>query len=409
MKSNILFLGRFYPKKLLTTIFKDSKGKVGMSNHNFEMSLINGLCQQDDINLQCVTIPGVFSYPYNNSRIYTHRECYSYKNVEINSVGFCNLPVIKEFWSTRSCARILLKIIDNFENGDIHVIINTPSTLLMDALNIVRKRRKEIKITQTVIIPDIPSMVTSMDNPNPVKRYLLNRINERAMEMTSNSDGLVLLTEAMLDFVSKPVKHIVMEGIVDIGTMDKIGSYKETNKKIILYTGTLREIFGVRNLVDAFRMIPDRDVELWICGSGDSKEYIEDAAIKDCRIKFYGLVNSETAIEMQQNATILVNPRTSEGKFTKYSFPSKTMEYLLAGKSAVINRIPGIPEEYFKYVYTPENESVESLAECLRQVLHLDKNKRKIKAIAGRNFIIEYKNSKVQMARVINLIKSYGV
>ena len=35
------------------------------------------------------------------------------------------------------------------------------------------------------------------------------------------------------------------------------------------YTGTLRKIFGIMNLVEAFKMVKDRDVELWICGSGD--------------------------------------------------------------------------------------------------------------------------------------------
>lgn len=37
---NILFLGKFYPRTLVTTIAADSKGKAGMSNHNFEMSVI---------------------------------------------------------------------------------------------------------------------------------------------------------------------------------------------------------------------------------------------------------------------------------------------------------------------------------------------------------------------------------
>lgn len=70
-------------------------------------------------------------------------------------------------------------------------------------------------------------------------------------------------------------------------------------------------------------MVKDRDVELWICGSGDSKEAINEATRIDSRIKFFGLVDSETALEMQHKATILVNPRTSEGEYTKYSFPSK--------------------------------------------------------------------------------------
>lgn len=60
----VIFMGKFFPNKLLSTIKTDSKGLIGMSNHNFEMSIINGLCQQDNINLKCISCPGVFSYPY---------------------------------------------------------------------------------------------------------------------------------------------------------------------------------------------------------------------------------------------------------------------------------------------------------------------------------------------------------
>lgn len=161
------------------------------------------------------------------------------------------------------------------------------------------------------------------------------------------------------------------------------------------------------NLVNAFRMVQDDNVELWICGSGDSKEAIEEAARKDARIKFFGLVDSKTALEMQHKATILVNPRTSEGEYTRYSFPSKTMEYLLAGRSVIINRLPGIPEEYYEYVYTPKDESIKAFADCISYVLNLDKNIRDKRSKAGRQFIIEKKNSKVQMERVIKMIQSY--
>lgn len=296
--------------------------------------------------------------------------------------------------------------ISKFQEGVINVVINTPDSRLLDALEIVKKKCGR-SITQTVIIPDIPSMVSSMDKQNFIKSALLVRRDKKSMEQTSESNGLVLLTEAMMDFVSKPVKHIVMEGIVDIGTMDKNGVEDIGDKKIILYTGTLRKIFGVQNLVKAFQLMPDEDAELWICGAGDSKDFIENAATKDSRIKFFGLVESSKALEMQHKATILVNPRTSEGEYTKYSFPSKTMEYLLAGKSTVANRLPGIPEEYFNYVYTPIDESVEALADCLANVLHMNAEERVVRAEAGRRFILEKKNSKVQMERVIKMIESY--
>ena len=79
------------------------------------------------------------------------------------------------------------------------------------------------------------------------------------------------------------------------------------------------------NLVQAFENVKGNNIELWICGSGDSEAAIREAASRDSRIKFFGLVDSQTALKMQRQATILVNPRTSEGEYTKYSFPSKTI------------------------------------------------------------------------------------
>ena len=161
------------------------------------------------------------------------------------------------------------------------------------------------------------------------------------------------------------------------------------------------------NLVQAFQRISNPNVELWICGSGDSAEAIAAAAKQDTRIKFYGLVDSQTALKMQHQATILVNPRTSEGEYTKYSFPSKTMEYLLAGKSVIINRLPGIPEEYYNYAFTPVNESIEAFSQCIADVLNMDKEMRRQRAVGGRQFIINCKNSVVQMKRVLDMIESY--
>ena len=246
---------------MLRTINEDSKGLMGMSNHNFEMSLLNGLCQQENINLKCITCPGVFSYPQYNKKMFIEPESYAYKNTYIESVGFCNLVGVKEGSAKRATASNILKAIEGFEGDTIHIIINTPDIRLLDAIK-AAKRKTAKKITQTVVIPDIPSIVFGMDRQNPVKAYLLAKRNKKITEAINNSNGLVLLTEAMMDFYQKDLKHIVMEGIVDVGTMGKSDVEPTTDKKVVLYTGTLRKIFGIMNLVEAFKMVKDRDVEL---------------------------------------------------------------------------------------------------------------------------------------------------
>lgn len=404
---NILFLGRFYPQKLIMSIARDSYGKVGMSNHNFEMSIVNGLCKQENINLQCVTLPAVYSFPHNNRRFFTKSEAYIHNGIPIYSIGFCNLVIIKELLSTILLIFRLIKVISKFkDNKRVNVIINTPNNKLLSAIKIARLFSRK-QITQTVIIPDIPSMVTTMYVQNPIKRFLLRYFNKKSIKKITESDGLVLLTEAMMDFVNKPITHIIMEGIINLDTLNLNIDRLETSKEIILYTGTLSKIFGIMNLVEAFIQIPDKNIELWICGSGDSKQDIENVAKQDSRIKFFGLVDSMTALKFQRQATILVNPRTSDGEYTKYSFPSKTIEYLLCGKSVIINRLPGIPEEYYEFVHIPKDESVKALSECISNVLLLNKSLRNEIALKGKNFIMSRKNSKVQTDRILKMISNY--
>lgn len=97
------------------------------------------------------------------------------------------------------------------------------------------------------------------------------------------------------------------------------------------------------NLIDAFQQIKDPNYELRICGVGDSEDAIKAAAQKDERIHFWGKLPREQVLEWQSKATVLVNPRQNNEEFTKYSFPSKTMEYLSSGVPLVAYKLDGIP------------------------------------------------------------------
>lgn len=159
---NVLYIGKFFPSGILRTISYDSKGKIGMSNHNFEMSIINGLCQQEQANLRCLSLPAVYSFPYNNKRFFTRAESYDYKGIPIRSIGFCNLPVIKEVWSTIGLIFQIIKSISYFSDNRVDIIINTPNNCILNSVRLAKFFTRK-HITQTVIIPDIPSMVTTMD------------------------------------------------------------------------------------------------------------------------------------------------------------------------------------------------------------------------------------------------------
>jgi glycosyltransferase involved in cell wall biosynthesis len=109
-------------------------------------------------------------------------------------------------------------------------------------------------------------------------------------------------------------------------------------------------------------------------------------------------------LNLQMRATVLVNPRRSDLLFTSYSFPSKTMEYLGSGTPTILNRLMGIPDEYFGYCFTPEREDEEALRQCIIKVCEMPMDELSAFGSRAREFVVKNKNPKVQAQKIYNLI-----
>ena len=67
----------------------------------------------------------------------------------------------------------------------------------------------------------------------------------------------------------------------------------------------------------------------------------------------------------------MINPRSTLDDFTKYSFPSKTIEYMYSGTPLLTTRLKGIPNEYFDFVFSAENNTEEFFDAAIREALLL--------------------------------------
>ena len=109
---------------------------------------------------------------------------------------------------------------------------------------------------------------------------------------------------------------------------------------------------------------------------------------------------------LQKQATVLVNPRQNNEEFTKYSFPSKTMEYLASGVPVVAYKLDGIPDEYDEYIrYVPDN-SPETLAKVLMEVCELSGEERQGLGEKARKFVLVEKNKVAQTKRILDFIEN---
>jgi len=133
-------------------------------------------------------------------------------------------------------------------------------------------------------------------------------------------------------------------------------------------------------------------------------DYIGEKAARNKRIKHMGFVDPQTLFEYEKQATLLVNVRDPNAEYTKYSFPSKTFEYMASGTPFLTTNLPGIPREYKDYLFVIETNSVDEIKAGLERAISLtDQEKEKFGA-AARNFVLTQKNKYVQSKKVSDFL-----
>src|SRR5690554_7934508 len=133
---------------------------------------------------------------------------------------------------------------------------------------------------------------------------------------------------------------------------------------------------------------------------------IEEEIKRDGRIRFFGIVHNSKVVEAELQATLLVNPRPTVEDFTKYSFPSKNMEYMVSATPVLTTVLAGMPREYHDYVYLLEDESAEGIHDRLKELLiNTPEEELRMKVRRAKEFVLKNKNNLYQSKRIIDFIK----
>ena len=254
------------------------------------------------------------------------------------------------------------------------------------------------RVPSVGIITDIPELM------DLGKETIFTKITSHFMK---KYDGYVLLTEAMNEKVNlKNKPYIVMEGLCEPQSREQDSEKQKMNSvDICMYTGSLAEGTGIECLLQGFTQAQLPDTELHIYGNGICREKVCDAEKKYSAIRYMGTAGNDVIVREQQKAALLINPRPRNVAFGKYSFPSKIMEYMVSGTPVLSTRLPGIPEEYFEYIYALDDESADGVAEAITAILRSPVEERTAKGQAARSYVIDHKNKYIQSGRVLELIR----
>lgn len=393
---NIIYASFQCSESMFERLFKDSAQKPGQAVQKYNRLLAEGLAQIEGVQVTSICELPITKDSYPKKFFYRRKE--KSQGVNYHYISLINIHRIKDVCAVISTFFACIKICCKKNSMVISDILNAPVAL--GAFMAARLCRKNY----IAIITDAPQFVY-FDSDK-----LYHKVSDFLIEHAS---GYVLLTEQMNTLYNKKNKpYAIIEGIVEAQNFgDKsagesgISIQRGSKPRICMYTGSIHEKYGIGNLVQGFIQSEIENVELHIYGDGDYRKQLEEICKTHLNIRYFGNVMSSEVVIHQQEADLLINPRPTTDEFTKYSFPSKNMEYMASGVPVLTTKLPGMPEEYNEYVFLLLDESPEGISQKLKEIFSEEAENLSAIGERARKFVLSEKNNVRQAEKVILLYR----
>lgn len=391
----VLFICGVFASENNSEIIKYSKRGVPYSANIFQEKLIQGFLAQD-FDFKVISAP--FIAPYPNGYAQWKFSGFKSKQDKYEYVPFCNIWGIRNYSRYKAIRRKIIPFIQADDPEKIIVVYSVHTPFLRAA---VEAKLKDPRIKICLIVLDLPQYMNLEEHQSFIYRWGKKYDIQQFEKLNPYVDSYVLLTEHMrekLDIHSRP--YIVVEGIVQAHELKISRSLKKENGiQNIFYGGILNRRFGVKTLVDAFLSTDNENLRLVVCGNGELHDYLMLVSSKDKRVIYKGQVTPAEVRKLIASADLLVNPRPNNEIYTRYSFPSKNIEYLLSGRPVLGYMLDGMPPYYDKYMSIIDSESqndVENMRKAIEKTLAMEKY--------DNSLFIEYASKYLLANRVVSKI-----
>lgn len=398
-EQDIVCLTGLFPEEYVDEINKYSLTGVQNAANKLQWGIVKGLDALGE-NVTIFNSIYVGSYPrlYRKIMIPTFHFSHGSEKNDIN-IGFINIAGIKILSRYYTVKRELDKWASVDSGREKVLLIYAMTTPFAQLAGYIKRKYSSIKVIY--IIPDLPMYM----DVTKVQESSVYRTRKKIEEFLfhrslKNVDGYVLLTDGMKEWFTTDINYTVVEGMATIDNTIDVDDIKK--KKQILYAGGIKREYGVIDLVSAFSQIDDPEWELVIYGDGTDMESVCEYAKKDVRIKIMGSAPNAVVMKHQREAALLINPRKNQ-EMAKYSFPSKTLEYMLSGTPMLGYKLAGIPEEYYDNMFVIQ-DSENGMEEALRKAMSLPETERIKMGEKAKHFVVKEKNPEKQCKKILELI-----
>ena len=354
----------------------------------FSWKIVRGLVQSD---IEITVFNDLKTTYFPRGRFWIKEKKYKNNDIEFIDINKLNIFLLEKISKRCSIGRLLRKV-----KPDVIMVYSLHSPYLGATLSFAKKA----KCSVISIVPDLPEFM--FGRHSGILKMLKSFDIKRIQKLEEQVDGFIFLTKQMKERINnRQMRYIVIEGICDNFQIQKTQTCNYSfAHDYIFYSGSIDSCYGLPEFIDKF-LSTDLNVDLVLCGMGDFEEKLHYLASQNEKIHFLGQISHDDALYLQKKASLLINPRNMNDEFTKFSFPSKTIEYLLSGTPLMMERLPGVPDEYFKYIIDPKGDWSSSL----KWFFSLDKDKREDFGRKGKEYVMQQKSIDAQGRKMANFIE----
>ncbi|WML41540.1 glycosyltransferase [Neobacillus sp. OS1-2] len=397
----ILFFGTACNLETFNTINKKSNHKASAAPQYFQNLLLKGLSEANkDITIR--TVLPIAHFPISRKKLISAKKEEVIDGVTTKYLPAVNFLVLKQLcYIVASILELALWSWENRKEKNRVVLIYGMYLPVSLPLVLFSKLCGSLIVTY---VNDLPNLMFKYTKQQGLKSLLVPIYNMLSEFLYEKFDGYLMVSKQLGEIVNRKNKpSAVVEAFAEVSN-SRSEDLLQKKENAIMYAGTLHKQFGIDKLLYAFREIDDPSLKLWIFGSGDMEDEIEKESKKDSRIIYFGMKPLSDVFKYEMRAKLLINPRYSKDEYTKYSFPSKTMEYMLSGTPVLMTHLKGIDDDYYEHVYTTPNESIAGWKDSIEKVMLKSEFELNEKGRSARQFIIKNKNLQAQTKKVIKLL-----
>lgn len=151
----------------------------------------------------------------------------------------------------------------------------------------------------------------------------------------------------------------------------------DENEPVVMFAGTFDRIRGIDKFLSIIPKIEDENVRFWISGTGNNQELqrIRENVhnLDDNRVEYFGTLPWKQYQQRLVSADVFVNFQNPNDDLSKYTFPSKLLDFLSAGGLIVSTDMGDLATTFDKEILISEYaddelaNTLQNAIDCVRE------------------------------------------